>query len=656
MLAEIIPPEEGKPGLDVTGKVIDVAKPKNAVLKTGKGVQRSPDGLKIFAGVNGMPELDQSSKINVHQVLTINGDVGMQTGHIFFDGIVHVKGEVCPGFQVKAEKLETSAIMNAEVNTTGDVLVSGGIVGAKIKANGVVKSKYMKAAQITTKNDVQVEKEIVDSNINVGGKCLCERGKIVASQITAAQGVRAAEIGSDYSASCHIMVGVSSKVQKQLKRLKNTLEHCKRDEQADVKAEISRIKARELSGVADATADIVAAKGIIGAEIQTRGKVVAGYLKNVVIESLGHVVVQKEIMKSKVQSGGEINVQNGKILISNLVALGNITALEVGTEVSGPSKLSFGVNEAVKERLASFNKSLEDKQKDLEQSKPLLESYHQKFKTFETDAQDISWIKQYTKKLSGPMRRKLDSLDQVPPQNRMLKIKEYMVSMDSKMKASDYTKEFRNLQHIQEYMEKYFGRHEKMRTQITNLETKVKDLGTEIKTLQSDIRALSSTAITNPGASIRINGRIYSRTDLQSANAAMLLTQDFGPCKITEDASKIVIQKTGATPPQTPSKATSPKTDTTKKPESQKKDVKKVTVYGRVVASVGGMAASGVPNVSVAMKGWREEKQVHTDNNGDFVIPLLKPGKYTLTIQSKNRPVLVQKLKLKDQKKWTWAS
>jgi len=550
LLAEKIPPEEGKPGLDVTGKIINVQKPKDIIIKTGKGVTKSPDNLQVFASVNGMPEIDKSGKINVHQVLVINGDVGMLTGHIFFDGAVFVKGEVSPGFQVKAERLETSAIMNAEITTTGDIVVKGGIVGAKIQANGSVSAKFIKATQIISKKDVVIQQEIVDCMLNVAGKCLCETGKIVASQISASCGVKAAEIGSETSSSCHIMVGVSSKVQKQIKRLNNTLKHCKRDEQAEIKAEINRIKARELSGLADQTADIIAAKGITGAEIQTRGKIVAGFLRNAVVESLGHVVVQKEILKTKVHCGGEINVKNGKVLISNMVSLCGITAQEVGSEVSTPCKLCFGVNESVKERLETYRKSLENKLKDLDQSKALLESYHIKFKNFEVDAQDISWLKQYTTQISGPMRLKLDQLDQVPPEKRMQKIKEYIGKMDANMKASDYTKEFRHLRHIQEYMEKYFGRHQKMHDQVTNLENKVKDLGAEIKTLQSDIKALAATSVTNPDAKIQITGRIFSRTDLKGPNSALLLTQDFGPCAITETNSKIHIQKTGGSAPK----------------------------------------------------------------------------------------------------------
>jgi len=657
LLAEKIPPEEGKPGLDVTGKIIDIERPKDVNVKTGKGTSRSPDNLFVFAAVNGMPELDNNGKINVHQVLVINGDVGMHTGHVFFDGVVLVKGEISPGFQVKAERLEANGIMNAEVHTTGDVMVKGGIVGATITSMGTINARFLKAAKIKTKNDLVVQKEIVDCVLDIGGKCLCERGKIVASQIASAQGIKATEIGSESSAACKIMVGISAKIQKKLARLKNTLEHCKKDEQAEIKAEISRVKSRELSGVVDGIADIVVPKGIIAAEIQTRGKIVAGYIKNSVIESLGHVVVQTEINRCRIQSGGEIHAQKGKILMSNITALNGITAMEVGSELSAPCRLCFGMNETVQERLETFQKSLDIKQRDIEQSKELYENFQKKFKQFEIDAQDISWIKQYTKNLSGPMKKNLDSLDTVPPQSRMIKIKEYLGTMDAKMKASDYTKEYRNLRQIQEYMEKYFGRHEKMSDTINGLKDKIKDLGTEIKELQVDIRALSATVIMNPNAVTQILGKIYSRTDLKSPNASMLLTQDLGPCKISEQSgsgesgSKIVIQRTGSIPekPKEP-----PKKEDTPKEESKKSDPKKgpskVIVLGRITASTSGLTPSGVPNVTVSLKGWKDKKEARTDTNGDFVIPSLRPGKYTLTVQSKNRPPLIKKIKLTEKK------
>jgi len=663
LLAEKIPPEEGIPGVDVTGKMINVERPKDLNLKVGKGAIRSPDNLKILATVNGMPEIDKKGKISVHQVLVINSDIGMQTGHIFFDGVVVVRGEITPGFQVKAERLEARAIMNADVDVKGDIVVNGGIVGARVKAKGNVSAKFLKAAKIMSKGDVVIQKEIVDSVIDTTSKCLCERGKIVASQIYSTHGIRAIEIGSDYSASCKIMVGIHPKTLKKLDHLRNTLKHCSKDEQIDIKAEINRITSRELSGAPDLTADIIASKNIIGAEIQTRGKIVTYGVKNAVIEALGHVVVQKEIIKSRIHSGGEIHVQNGNVLMSNLTALNGIKALEVGSEMSSPCRLCFGVNETVKERLETYQQTLESKQSLLEQSESLYERYQRQFKTFEkNNAQDISWIKPFTKGLSDAMRKKFDAIDQVPPQVRMIKIKEYMDSMDAKMTAADYTKEFRSLRNIQEYMEKYFGKHQKMMDQITTLENRIKDLKVDIKTLISDIRDISTTAIINPNAFVQILKRLYSRTELHSINGITTITQDFGPCKIAEQAkigessSKICIKQTGtlqAKPSQSQSTnavSMTQKTKKTKKTNGKDSNTTKIVIRGRVVSSTDGLSATGVPNVKIIVKGWKEQKEAMSNQNGEFVMIVYKPGKYTMSIISRNRPPMVRILKLNDCK------
>ncbi|ETR67549.1 MAG: hypothetical protein OMM_11470 [Candidatus Magnetoglobus multicellularis str. Araruama] len=69
---------------------------------------------------------------------------------------------------------------------------------------------------------------------------------------------------------------------------------------------------------------ITSAKGMNASSVPFElfgGKIVTASIKNTVIEALGHVIVQKEIIKSRIQSGGEIHIQNGNVLTSNLAAL-----------------------------------------------------------------------------------------------------------------------------------------------------------------------------------------------------------------------------------------------------------------------------------------------------------------------------------------------
>ncbi|MBW2330536.1 MAG: DUF342 domain-containing protein [Deltaproteobacteria bacterium] len=83
LIAEKIPGMEGKPGIDVLGNPVPVPKPKDIKLRCGKGAEKSEDALKVFAKVDGRPEISFDGKVLVLSELKISGDVGLETGHIF---------------------------------------------------------------------------------------------------------------------------------------------------------------------------------------------------------------------------------------------------------------------------------------------------------------------------------------------------------------------------------------------------------------------------------------------------------------------------------------------------------------------------------------------------------------------------------------------
>jgi hypothetical protein len=105
LLGEKIPLIKEKPGMDVFGKPIPVEPAKDVLFHSGTGTKKSPDGLKIYAQINGRPELMGDGSVCVFPEIRIKGDVGLATGHIRFDGFVDVEGTIQEGFQVKAGRL-----------------------------------------------------------------------------------------------------------------------------------------------------------------------------------------------------------------------------------------------------------------------------------------------------------------------------------------------------------------------------------------------------------------------------------------------------------------------------------------------------------------------------------------------------------------------
>ncbi|MBA4368057.1 MAG: hypothetical protein C0403_10530 [Desulfobacterium sp.] len=223
LLAEKIPMIEGEKGIDVYGFPINMEAVRDIHLKAGPGVELLEDGQKAFSKVDGQPEASSGGKISVISELKISGDVGYETGHIDFNGNVNVGGTVQSGFRIKAVNLTAGEILKAEIELTGDLKVTGGIIDAELNLQGSMKAKYLKDVTISAYGDVEVQKEIIDSNIETSGMCIVKSGKIISSEISAKKGILAYQIGTDLSSPCSLSVGVDSHLDKEVAKIQTKI-------------------------------------------------------------------------------------------------------------------------------------------------------------------------------------------------------------------------------------------------------------------------------------------------------------------------------------------------------------------------------------------------------------------------------------------------
>jgi uncharacterized protein len=185
VLAEKTPAVAGVPGKDIKGEAIPVPEPRDVTLQVGKGAGLSSDKLKIIALCDGIPEISATGKVCVSPELEITGDIGLETGHTDFEGKINVAGTIQNGYRVRGNSLRAGEIRRAEVIMTGDIVVNGGVIGATIKTDGNVQARYIHDAAIEALGDVVVEKEIIDSRIQIGGACILNSGHILSSSIAA---------------------------------------------------------------------------------------------------------------------------------------------------------------------------------------------------------------------------------------------------------------------------------------------------------------------------------------------------------------------------------------------------------------------------------------------------------------------------------------
>ncbi len=219
-LVEIVPGVYGAVGMDVFGNEIPALPIAKIELSAGKGVKQSKDGNRFSASAKGTPVLSADDTLTVLPVLQVSGDIGIETGHVEFDGHIEVAGAIQSGYQVRGESLRAQSINRAEIYISSDIVVAGGIFESKIKCQGNVKAVHVQKSEIDADGDLVVEKEIIDSKIELHGVCKMEYGTIISSEIAARGGIIAQNVGTAMSPPSHLDVGVDHKLRREISGLK----------------------------------------------------------------------------------------------------------------------------------------------------------------------------------------------------------------------------------------------------------------------------------------------------------------------------------------------------------------------------------------------------------------------------------------------------
>jgi len=249
LLAEIIPGVYGAVGMDVLGNEIPADPIAKANLAAGKGVKKASDGNSFVAGSKGTPNLSENQTLTVSPILQIEGDVGIETGHIEFDGHIEVAGTVQSGYQVRGASLRAQGLHNAEIFISGDVVVTGGIFESVIKCQGHVKAVHIHKSDIDAGGDLTIDKEIIDSTIELQGSCQADYGTIISSKIAARNGILAQNIGTAMSKPSHLDVGVDHKLRRELSGLKKMFAKTERKKKEIMpKINALRIESDQING------------------------------------------------------------------------------------------------------------------------------------------------------------------------------------------------------------------------------------------------------------------------------------------------------------------------------------------------------------------------------------------------------------------------
>lgn len=212
IICEIIPAEDGIPGMDITGRVINAVNGKPAIVPMGKNTVLSEDGTKLQSAIDGQITL-KNNHYSVEPVLIIKENVDYGVGNIDFLGSVIIYGDLCNGFTVKAggdvtvRGMVESAVIIAEGNVTISKGMNGNYTG-KIEAKGDVKSGFFENSTIYAGGNLY-SNSFVSCNLFCGDTVYVQGnpGVIIGGTITAYRCVEAKVIGSKSRRETTIVLG-----------------------------------------------------------------------------------------------------------------------------------------------------------------------------------------------------------------------------------------------------------------------------------------------------------------------------------------------------------------------------------------------------------------------------------------------------------------
>lgn len=212
IICRILPPTEGTPGQTVQNETVPAKPGKAASVPKGRNTQLSEDGETLVATIAGHVEFSGRG-FQVRPLLDIPGNVDFSVGNINFLGDVHIHGDICSGFTVRAMgNITVEGVVEAcTVEAGKDLIVARGVQGdnqAVIRAQQNLFAKYLENSCVYVKNSLETEC-IINCDVYCDGGVTVRSGhrSIIGGSIRAAHEVSAGIIGSRAENRTDVVLG-----------------------------------------------------------------------------------------------------------------------------------------------------------------------------------------------------------------------------------------------------------------------------------------------------------------------------------------------------------------------------------------------------------------------------------------------------------------
>ena len=268
--------------------------------------------------------------------------------------------------------------------------------------------------------------------------------------------------------------------------------------------------------------DVIASSGIIGATIQSKGKVEGKFIKGAVIEAMTSVTAPQGIIDSKVYTSGECIVEKGKILNSQVYAYQGITTRDIGSHTSPESTLTVGIDPALLKQVSQYETELAEKKKALEKFKEenkVPDDIAEQLEQLNAKIAPLQDSVEKTEAIRPSLAQKLDAAKKKGNKKELQKTIKTVKEIETKFQAAKENLEKLKQEH--EKLEKELGELPQMEKELTDLQAKLD----EVKTHIADDRQ---------NAPIKVSGTIYRNTIIKGVHAEH---------EMKDDEKKVIIQE-----------------------------------------------------------------------------------------------------------------
>ena len=220
VIATRTPPIEGREGWDIVGNPKPARAVRDQTLDSLAGQNTEVRGDLLLTTSAGRPT-ERGSRIDVLPVFAVEGDLDYSVGNIDFAGDVTVRGDVKPGFSIKATGSVTVYGMteHATIHAGGDITLQGAVGKIEaddygegvehepeIVADGNLTANYLHSIAVELLGEATINREMVNCQLMAGSVRMPSKGRIVGGTTVAKMEVECGTLGSQNGVTTHVQL------------------------------------------------------------------------------------------------------------------------------------------------------------------------------------------------------------------------------------------------------------------------------------------------------------------------------------------------------------------------------------------------------------------------------------------------------------------